>query len=167
MFLEKRTAYVVVKLQSEEVVQQFDSLQSITRLRFRRGVDGRSKQSRKPLQRVLIHWIDFGKVNDCEEEDRSAICNWSIKFSCLVDLNFSNLGLFLSHLDVFRSGRSIVKNVNEFVIFKNISNILILGQTNENVVLNLFKCFGCLRILLHNGFLLLLKFGHFLTNKLV
>jgi hypothetical protein len=65
--LEQTSANVIIEVESEMVIQVLDSLLGMWCLRT--VVNTLAEQVREPLQRVLIHRIDDGEVDNSEEQD--------------------------------------------------------------------------------------------------
>lgn len=126
-----------------------------------------SEQIRKPLQRVLIHWIDDGQVNDGEEEDGSTIGHWSVDFSSLIDFLLSHLGLLHSDVDFVGGLLTLLKHLDQLVVLKNVCNLGILCQSNKDLILNFSEDLSRLGILLDDVVLLLLELWHLLRHKLI
>jgi hypothetical protein len=98
--LEQTSAHILVEVESEVVIEVFDSLFGIWVLSA--VVYALTKEVGEPLQRVLIHGVDDGQINDREEEDGGSVCDGSVDLARLVDLLLGDLGLLHAHVDLIR-----------------------------------------------------------------
>jgi len=165
MSFKKTSTNVLIKVLCEMIIQVLYSV--IWFWTLRTIINTLSKQIREPLQRVLIHRINYGQINDCKEENWSPVSNRSVNFSGLIDLFLGNLRLFHSDIDFIRSLFRLFQNFNKLIIFKNVCNLSILGQSNKDLVFNFSQNLGRLGVLLDNVILLLLKIWHFLRHELI
>jgi len=132
-----------------------------------RVLNRRGEQVSEPLQRVLIHGINDGQIDNREEENLGAVGNGPEVLTRLVNLFLSDSSLSLSDLDIVRGNLGVIKHVDERVIFKDLLDLRVLGQVVQDLLFNLSQSLGSLRILLHNSVLLLLEVGHLLHHKLI
>jgi hypothetical protein len=67
MSFEKTSTNVLIKVLCEMIIQILYSV--IWFWTLRTIINTLSKQIREPLQRVLIHRINYSQINDCKEEN--------------------------------------------------------------------------------------------------
>lgn len=80
------------------VVQVVDSQEMVVALL--RVLNGTAEEVGEPLERVLVHGVDDGQLDNGEEEELSAVCDRAEVLTRLVDLPLSDCGLGLAHLDI-------------------------------------------------------------------
>ena len=133
----------------------------------RRVIDGATKEPGEPLEGVLIHRINDGKVNDSEEENLGSVGDFPVFFSGLVNLFLGYGRLFQTRADVIGGDLGVIQDYNELVSFQDCSDVIIPGETFQDLLFNLKQISCSLCILLHNYILSLLLLRHLLDDKLV
>ena len=119
------------------------------------------------MQRVLIHGINRSQIDNGEEENLGAESHWSVIFTSRVNFLLRYRCLLHSLLDFVSRVLGNVKHINELIVFKNGRNFFVLGQTFQNLLLNVSESTLGTRILLHDKILFALQIGHFLNNERV
>lgn len=118
MLLEERTADVFIETVGEVVIDVDQSfLQDVA---GHAVFDAEHEQANKPLQSILIHWIDEREVYDAKEEQRCPACDWPVPLSGLIDLLFSDLTLFDSFVDLLTGLLRIRELVDQGLVFQEL-----------------------------------------------
>ena len=133
----------------------------------RRVVDGATKESGEPLKGVLIHRINYSEVDDSEEENLGSVGDFPVFFSGLVNLFLGYGRLLQTPADVIVRDLGVIQDHNELVSFQDCGDVIILGETFQDLLFNLKQISCPLCILLHNYILSLLLLGHLLDDELV
>jgi len=84
VLFEERPADVLVQAVGEVLVNVEQPF--LKHVGGRTRLDAHNKESDKPLQRVLVHRIDEGKVDDAEEEEGSPEGDRPVALSRLINL---------------------------------------------------------------------------------
>lgn len=150
---------------SKVIVQNLNSLSWFCALL--RGINRHYKQFGEPLQGVLIHGVDSSKIDNSKEQNRSSISNWSESFSNNIDFSLSDLRLLHSDVNFIRSLFRFIKNDNQLIIKQDIGNVVELGKSGQDLVLQFKHSLCSLSVLSNDLFFLSLEVWHFLSNKLV
>jgi hypothetical protein len=135
------------------------------------ALDAQHEQPDEPLERVLIHRVDQGEVDDAEEEKRSSVGHGTVPFSGLVDLLLSYLALLHSLVDLLTGLLGVGELVDEGLVLQEFIDVaLCAGQSAEDRVLDAYQGLPVLGVLLHDLQLLLLHLrvlqGHNLSQHL-
>ena len=133
----------------------------------RRVINGATKELGEPLEGVLIHRINDSEVNDSEEENLGPVSDLPVFFSGLINLFFGYGRLLQTHADVIGGDLRVIQDHNELVGFQDCSDVIIPGETFQDLLFNLKQISCPLCILLHNYILSLLLLGHLLDDELV
>lgn len=81
------------------------------------------KEPHEPLQRILIHRIDQGKVNDTEEKQRSSVGNRPVPFSSLIDLLLSYFAFLHSFVNLLTRLLGVRKLIDERLILQKLVDV--------------------------------------------
>ena len=165
MSFKQTSTYIFIERKSEVVVKVINSLLNI------RGWSWISnwlwEQEDKPLEGILVHWVDCCKIYNAEEQKLRSESDRSETFSNGVNFLFGDFWLFHSHANFIACLFRLFKNNNQFICFQNICNLFMLSQSVKNLILNISQVLCSFCVILNDLVLLLLKFWHLELHKLV
>lgn len=114
MLFEKRSTDVLVQRISEIVVHAVESfLEDVGR---RWVLQAQEEEVAEPLQGILVHRVDWRKVQNTEIEQTSPKSDRSVWLSCFVDLSFSYLRVLHPLVDFLSELLTRLELVNQSLI---------------------------------------------------
>lgn len=149
------------------VVQILNTLLNLAFFRFGRVVDTRTEEAREPLQGVLVHVIDCGQVDDCEEEKRGSERHRPVSFTSLIDHFLSDGRLSHADFDIIGDGLGLVEDDDQVISLEDVCDRFVLRQTFQDLVFTIKQVFCRFGVLLHNVIFLLLELRHLESDEKV
>mmetsp|Transcript_27051 Transcript_27051/g.52211 ORF Transcript_27051/g.52211 Transcript_27051/m.52211 type:complete len:310 (+) Transcript_27051:2262-3191(+) len=137
IFFKKPTTNGLIEHLCEKVLENLKTL--LENVIFGRLINSKTEQLLKPLQAVLVHWVDVCKLNNAEEQHCCSISNSPIRLTGFINANLCGLGNDLLFIDLLGHLLGVGDLINQCVIFQDVSRTL--RQKPQDLIFDIFECF--------------------------